>query len=130
MRRIALGLALASLLGTAAEADPPGYSPGRSYGGVYGSGHPICILTYQIKDTRTPDTHTILFRMNDGTVWKNTLVNDCNGLVYSNGFVYMPAPPNVICENLQLIRVRRTQSVCKLGAFTRYTPPPKDKPTL
>lgn len=130
MTRIALGLALAAFLGAAAQADPPGYPQNGTYGGVYGKGHPICILTYQIKDVRTPDSRTLLFRMNDGTVWKNSLVNDCNGLTYSNGFVYIPTPPNVICENLQLIRVRRTQSVCKLGAFTRYTPPSKTKSNL
>lgn len=125
MRRIAPGLALAVLLGATAQAQPAGSGTG-TYGGAYGSGHPICIRTYRIKDTRTPDTRTILFYMQDGTVWKNTLVNDCNGLTYSNGFVYMPTPQQLICEDLQLIRVRRTQSVCKLGAFTRYTPKQHD----
>ncbi len=129
MKRIAFGLALAVLLGATAHAEPTGSGMG-AYGGALGSGHPICIRTYRIKDTRTPDTHTILFRMQDGTVWKNTLIESCNGLTYSNGFVYMPTPPQLICENLQLIRVLRTQSVCKLGAFTHYTPPPKEESAL
>lgn len=125
MRRIAIGLALAVLLGATALAEAAAGTGTDAYSG----NRPICIYTWRIRNTTIPDTRTILFHMQDGTVWKNTLINDCNGLKFY-GFVYRPTPPNEICENLQVIRVMRTDSVCALGAFTSYTPPPKETPAL
>lgn len=129
MRRIAIGLALAVLLGATAHAEPATGSGTDGYADTFFGKHNICIYTYAIKNTRIPDTHTILFYMQGGKIWKNSLRNDCNGLKFY-GFVYRPTPPNVICENLQVIRVLRTASVCTLGAFTPYTPPPKEMPAL
>lgn len=129
MRRIATGLALAVLLGATAQAQPGAGDGKDAYGGTFFGKHNICLYTYAIKNTRIPDTHTILFYMQGGKIWKNTLRNGCNGLKFY-GFVYMPTPPNVICENLQVIRVLHFDTVCALGAFTPYTPPPKEEPAL
>jgi len=81
----------------------------------------VCIDTLRIDHTSVPDKRTILFHMQGGKVWKNTLRQDCPGL-RANGFSYAPTPPHQICSNLQTIRVIRTGSVCMLGAFTPYAP--------
>jgi hypothetical protein len=82
----------------------------------------ICIDTLRIDRTRVPDARTILFYMDDGTIWKNTLPAYCPGL-RSHGFIYSPTPPHRLCSNLETIRVVEVGSVCRLGAFTRYTRP-------
>lgn len=117
MRRIALGLTLAALLGATARAQPAAETGQRN----------ICLYTWQIDHTTVPDSRTILFHMQGGKIWKNTLLNDCTGLKFY-GFVYEPSPPNQICGNMQTIRVLRTGAVCLLGPFTPYTPLPKERP--
>lgn len=74
-----------------------------------------------IKDTKVTDDRTILFKMYDGSVWKNTLVGACPELRF-NGFSYVATPPDQICGNLQSIRVIHSGSVCLLGPFTQVTP--------
>jgi hypothetical protein len=80
----------------------------------------VCLKTWQIKDTKTPDDRTIIFHMNNGDVWKNTLRNSCPELQF-NGFEYTATPPDEICGNLQTIRVIRAHSVCVLGPFTKVS---------
>ncbi len=82
---------------------------------------PVCLRVNEIKSTNSPDPHTILFHMINGKTWKNTLVNECNGLQF-NGFSYMAANDEV-CANMQSIRVNQSGNICMLGAFTPYTPP-------
>ena len=94
----ALALALA-LLATPALADP------------------VCLRSMDIERTSVPDSRTILFRMKDHTVWKNTLMADCPSLRF-NGFIYNASPDGRICGNLQSIRVIHTGAVCLLGPFT------------
>jgi len=101
---IAAGFALVAA--SAAQAQP---APSSS---------PVCLRGTDIKNTTTPDTRTILFKMNDGTIWRNDLKNDCPQLNF-NGFAYVATPPDQICGNLQAIRVLRTGSVCLLGPFTK-----------
>jgi len=82
---------------------------------------PVCLRVNEIKSTNSPDPHTILFHMINGKIWKNTLVNQCNGLQF-NGFSYTAANDEV-CANMQSIRVNQSGNICMLGAFTAYTPP-------
>lgn len=119
MKRLIFGAALAALLGVAAQAQPAAKTDADQKN--------ICINTWQIDHTSVPDARTILFHMRGGKIWKNTLVNDCPQLK-TYGFIYSPTPPNQICGNMQSIRVIQTGAVCMLGAFTPYTPPPKEKP--
>ena len=82
----------------------------------------VCINTQDINNTTVPDSRTILFHMNGGKIWKNTLLGPCPGLK-SYGFTYSPTPPNKLCSNLETIRVIETGTICRLGEFTPYTPP-------
>lgn len=82
---------------------------------------PVCLRANEIKNTNSPDPRTILFHMVDGKVWKNTLMNDCNGLQF-NGFSYTAANDQV-CGNMQSIRANQNGNICMLGPFSPYTPP-------
>ena len=82
---------------------------------------PVCLRVNEIKSTNSPDPRTILFHMIDGKIWKNTLMNDCNGLAF-NGFSYV-AQNDEVCGNMQSIRVNQNGNICMLGPFTPYTPP-------
>jgi len=87
---------------------------------------PVCLASYQIENTTIPNDSTILFKMRDGSVWKNTLVSPCVGLrLDSRGFTYEATDPgsDTICSNLVTIRANTTHQVCLLGAFTPVSPP-------
>jgi len=79
---------------------------------------PVCLQSYLIQNTSIPNSHTILFHMKDGTVWRNTLRNSCPDLKWY-GFEYDVHGPEEICDNLQSIRIIHTVETCLLGAFTR-----------
>jgi len=119
LARIAAGASIALSIGTsaAAAADAPAAAPNPNT---------VCLWTYQIDHTHYIAPRTILFYMKGGTVWQNTLVNDCNGLSF-NGFAYVTRDGQ-ICSNMQSIIVLRTHQVCLLGQFTPYTPPAKAPP--
>ena len=108
-RMISIAAAALALMTGAASAQPASVSS---------SGN-VCLKTYQIERTTTPNSHTIIFYMKDGKAWQNTLRSDCVGLTF-NGFIYEPTPPDQICGNLQTIRSIQTKSVCQLGPFTPY----------
>ncbi len=74
-----------------------------------------CLMTHRIDNTKVVDAKTILFRMKDGKVWRNTLQTPCPGLLFE-GFVYV-AHNDQICGNEQSIRVLRSHEVCMLGPF-------------
>ena len=76
---------------------------------------PICLSTYYIDSTHVVNAKTILFRMKNGTVWRNTLRVPCSGLLF-NGFSYTVHYPE-LCDDLQSIRVLQTHEVCVLGKF-------------
>ncbi len=107
MKQIILAVALAMLAMPAAQAQTA-------------AGGSVCLRTFDIKDTKTPDDRTIIFHMNNGDVWKNTLRNSCPELKF-NGFEYTATPPDEICGNMQTIRVIRAHSVCLLGPFTKVS---------
>jgi hypothetical protein len=84
----------------------------------------VCLYTYLIDSTDTPDESTIVFHMKDGKTWANKLPRRCPGLRF-HGFSYVVRGNNEICGNLQSIRVLETGNVCLLGPFVpSETKPP------
>lgn len=81
---------------------------------------PICLDTSQIDSTSIPDNHTIIFRMNNGVRWKNTLQAECPGLWIAGGFDYVISG-GTVCANEQRIRVHDMPATCFLGPFTRMS---------
>jgi len=81
----------------------------------------VCLKTYLIDHTKTPNDRTIIFYMKDGSAYQSTLLADCPQLSF-NGFSYVATPPEDICGNLQSIRVVRSHSVCLLGPFVQIAP--------
>jgi hypothetical protein len=79
---------------------------------------PICLDTSDIDGTSIPDNHTIIFRMNNGVRWKNTLQAECPGLWIAGGFDYV-IRGGTVCANEQSIRVHDMPATCSLGPFTR-----------
>jgi|SRR3954447_22404276 hypothetical protein len=81
----------------------------------------VCLKTYQIDHTKSPDDHTVIFYMRDGSAYQSNLTGNCPELSI-NGFSYVATPPSDVCGNLQSIRVIRTGSVCLLGPLVQITP--------
>ena len=67
------------------------------------------------------DAKTILFRMKDGTVYRNDLANACPGLKW-DGFVYVLHYDELCSGDHQTIRILRSHEVCQLGGFTNVAP--------
>ncbi len=88
-----------------------------------GTGH-ICLHATDVAGTIIPDDRTIIFRMNDGTRWKNVLQADCPGLRTAGGFDYA-IRGGTICANEQRIRVHDMPATCFLGSFSRVDAPVK-----
>jgi hypothetical protein len=115
----ALALLSAASLGGCAALKAPGSVENAA-------ARPVCLASYQIDNTTIPDDSTILFKMRDGSVWKNTLVSPCYGLrLDTRGFTYEATDPgsDTICSNLVTIRTNTDRNVCLLGAFTQVSPP-------
>src|SRR3954469_21647773 len=81
----------------------------------------VCLKTYLIDHTKSPDDRTIVFTMKDGSAYQSTLPTLCPQLSI-NGFAYVATPPSDVCGNLQTIRVIRTGSVCMLGPLVQVAP--------
>ena len=77
----------------------------------------VCLQAYRIRNTTVVDPHTVLFHMNDGTVWRNTLKSACPGLLW-HGFAYNLRGEDAVCDNEVPIRVVESGQVCMLGKFT------------
>jgi hypothetical protein len=79
----------------------------------------VCLNTTEILGTQAVDRRTILYRMRDGKVWRNTLAADCPTLVgFGNGAFTQVAHTDFICANSQHIKTQGG-NVCRLGSFTR-----------
>ena len=79
----------------------------------------VCLDPQDIRGTQAIDARTILFRMRDGTVWRNTLIAPCPWLVtHANGWTQV-VKNDRICANQQQITINDTGNVCRLGGFTR-----------
>ena len=86
----------------------------------------VCISTRDILDQTVQDKgKAILFKMRDGTQWRNTLKGACPDLVF-DGFAWTLRDPNQeVCENMQTLRVLHSGQICMLGKFDKVTPAPK-----
>jgi hypothetical protein len=84
----------------------------------------ICISTRNIVDTQPQnDGKAILFRMRNGSEWRNDLQSPCPDLRF-DGFVWtVRNPDETVCENMQTLRVLRSGEICALGKFTQVKPP-------
>ena len=79
----------------------------------------VCLDPKDVESTQAINPRTILFRMRDGSVWRNTLVAPCPWLVTHVGGFSQVVHGNRICANQQEITVVDTGNVCRLGGFTR-----------
>jgi len=84
---------------------------------------PICLMSRQIESTAPRDNgKALMFRMKDGSVWRNDLRGQCPDLNF-NGFAWTTNNPGAaVCENEQTLRVFRSGEICRLGNFTRIEP--------
>jgi len=87
-------------------------------------GSHICIDSTDITNRIVPDDNTIVFRMNDGTYWQNTLQKPCTGLHIRQSFVLVTRD-KYICSNQQRITVTGQGNVCWLGEFSKTSSPLK-----
>jgi hypothetical protein len=79
----------------------------------------VCLNTTEILNTQAVDKRTILYRMRDGKLWRNTLAADCPTLVgFGSGAFSQVAHTDFICANSQMIKTQ-SGNVCRLGEFTR-----------
>jgi hypothetical protein len=85
---------------------------------------PMCVSPRDIASTTPLSDREILFKMRNGKMWLNTLPQNCPGLKFEGGFIW-EIHGDSICAKLQTFRVLRRGTVCMLGEFSPYTPPPK-----
>lgn len=81
---------------------------------------PVCLNTFYIDSSRVVDPQTIIFRMKDGSQWRNTLRTPCKGLLF-HGYTYN-VQHTELCDYGQSIRVLQTHEICTLGSFTKIAP--------
>ena len=79
----------------------------------------VCLDPEYIVSTQALDARTILFKMRDGAVWRNTLVAPCPQIVNQVGGFTQTVHNQKICANQQNITVNQTGNVCRLGPFVR-----------
>jgi hypothetical protein len=87
-------------------------------------GEPVnCVDTSRIRDTKVHDDSTIDFRMVNGTIYRNTLPNRCNGLAVQDQFGYRTQQGR-LCA-IDTITVLNTGGIsgptCGLGQFVPVT---------
>ena len=118
MKALALAAAFAAL-GATAQGDALPKSTA-----AITQGSQICLRADRIRGRTIVDKQTIVFRMNDGTYWKNTLQNACVGLRIADGFAFV-AHDDYICSNQQRIRVLGQGTICFMGDFSPTMSPVK-----
>jgi hypothetical protein len=101
------GLALMAALSAPAQAAPN-----------------ICLSTRDMMSTKPQDDGTaIVFKMRDGSVWRNDLIGRCPDLKFF-GFAWtVRNPDETVCEREQTFRVLQSGEICTLGKFTQISPP-------
>jgi len=89
----------------------------------------VCIDTRDIMSQKVENRGaSILFKMRDGTQWRNTFKSACPGLVFE-GYVWVVRnPDSSICENTQSMRLLNSGEICMLGKFTKMTPALERRP--
>ncbi len=83
---------------------------------------PTCIPSHTIRETKPISDTEIVFTLNDGSQWLNTLPAKCPGLKFEGGFAW-DIRGETVCANLQTFRVLRRGNACMLGAFSPYSKP-------
>jgi hypothetical protein len=79
----------------------------------------VCLNVTEILTSQAVDNKTIIYRMKDGKVWRNTLAAPCPELVsFSAGSYSQVLHTDYLCANTQHITVK-SGMVCRLGEFTR-----------
>ena len=80
----------------------------------------VCLNVTEILTSQAVDNRTIVYRMKDGKVWRNTLATPCPDLVsHAAGGYSQVLHTDYLCANTQQITVQQTGMVCRLGEFTR-----------
>ena len=80
----------------------------------------MCLNLTYVRNSQAVDSRTIIYRMKNGEVWRNTLPTPCPDLVSTGvGGYSQKSHDNWICANSQQITVQTTGTVCRLGEFTR-----------
>ena len=84
---------------------------------------PICLRTYDMLETQpAKDGASIVFKMRDGSVWRNDLHGRCPDLWFT-GFAWsVKNGDGTVCENQESLHILRSAQVCLLGKFTQLTP--------
>jgi hypothetical protein len=79
----------------------------------------FCLNVSDIRNTQAVDNRTIVYRMKNGDVWRNTLAAPCPDLVtHAAGAYSQTVHTDEICANTHRITVA-TGMVCRLGTFAR-----------
>jgi hypothetical protein len=115
---LALAVAACSVTGLA-RAGEAGPSTARA--------QRVCLDASHIMNTVVVSDQAILFYMDNGQVWTNTLRHACPGLKFENAFSE-EIRGGEICSNAQMIHVLRQGTPCFLGEFTPYVKPEAGAP--
>ena len=83
----------------------------------------ICLNVRNIRGHTIMDDSTIVFRMSDGSYWRNTLQKPCSGMAIADNFTFTRPDSNYACSDQQQIAVRGGAGFCWLGKFARTTRP-------
>ena len=76
----------------------------------------ICISLRQVDQTLVLDDNTLIYRMRNGTYYRNTLISRCGGLFDQGNFYFQLTNPYRLCR-YDAFTVFRTLTTCKLGYF-------------
>ncbi|HEX4370065.1 MAG TPA: hypothetical protein VH019_01870 [Rhizomicrobium sp.] len=84
---------------------------------------PICMRTQDMMETQPQKSGaSIIFKMRDGSVWRNDLHGSCPDLWFT-GFAWaVRNGDGTVCENQDTLHVLRSAEICTLGKFTQLTP--------
>jgi len=84
---------------------------------------PICLRTQDMTETQPQkDGASIIFKMRDGSTWRNDLHGRCPDLWFT-GFAWtVKNGDGTVCENQDTLHVLRSAEICTLGKFTQLTP--------
>jgi hypothetical protein len=80
---------------------------------------PRCLRLGEMRVVNATSETTIVYRMNNGTIWVNTLPRRCRGL---GTYPYVEVVRGVtqICANQMQIRIPMTGALCTLGSFSLH----------
>ena len=96
------------------------------------AGAQMCVRLTQIRESRIVSDSVIDFVMNDGSIYRNTLPIPCPGLAINRAFGYETSINDLCSVNTITVIVQGggpvKGSICGLGQFVPYTPPPKATP--